>query len=114
MSLLSGIAWLKHDEPAQAGPEFQAAITQADQLLEQSGGGYRALDTKALALCGFALTTDPRVAAEAATMFRAAREITSADGITRHALALFDTLAAADRGGILNRIRPAAEGRIIE
>ena len=113
LSLLSGIAWLRQNEPAQAAPEFEAAVTQADQLLEQSGGGYRALDTKALALCGSALTTDPRMTAEAAMMFRAARKITSADGITRRALALINALAAADRGGILARIRPAAEGRTI-
>ena len=67
-----------------------------------------------MARCGLALTTDPRTAAEAATVLHAAREITSADGITRHALALIDALAAADTGGIFARSHPAAEGRIIE
>ena len=46
-------------------------------------------------------------------MFRAARTITSADGIVRQTLALFDALAAADRDGILAAIRPDAEGRTV-
>ena len=44
-------------------------------------------------------------------MFRAARAITSADGIINRTLALFDALAAADRGGILAAIRQAVAGR---
>jgi len=108
LSLLSGITWLRQDQPAAAAKEFQASITQAGQQLEQASGDYAALDTKALALCGLALTTEPGKAAEAATVFRAARAITSADGIVRHTLALFDALAAADRGGILTGTRQAA------
>ena len=109
LSLLSGIIWLRQDQPAAAAEEFQAAITQAGQQLEQASGDYRALDTKALALCGLALTTEPGKAAEACTVFRAARAITSADGIVRRTLALFDALAAADQGGILAGTRQAAE-----
>jgi hypothetical protein len=114
LSLLSGIVWLRHDQPAAAAREFQAAITHAGQQLEQASGGYQALDTKALALCGLALTTEPSNAAMAATAFLAARTIISADGITGRVLALFDALAAADPGGILATIRPAAEGQSIE
>ena len=43
-------------------------------------------------------------------MFRAARAITSADGIARGPRALFDALAAADQGGILAPVRPVAAG----
>jgi tetratricopeptide (TPR) repeat protein len=109
LSLLSGISWLRQDQPAAAAEEFQAAITQARQQLEQTSGDYAALDTKALALCGLALTTEPGRAAEACTVFRAARAITSADGIVRRTLALFDALAAADQGGILAGTRQAVE-----
>jgi tetratricopeptide (TPR) repeat protein len=109
LSLLSGIIWLRQDQPAAAAEEFQASITQAGQQLEQASGDYRALDTKALALCGLALTTEPGKAAEACTVFRAARAITSAEGIVKRTLALFDALAAADRGGILAGTRQAAE-----
>jgi len=108
LSLLSGIIWLRQDRPAAAAEEFQACITQAGQQLEQASDDYEALDTKALALCGLALTTEPGKAAEACAVFRAARAITSADGIVRRTLALFDALAAADQGGILAGTRQAA------
>ena len=111
LSLLSGIAQLRGDQTAAAPQEFRDAITQADELLQQTSGAFKALDTKALALCGLALTTEPGKAAEASAMFRAARAITSADGIVRQTLALFNTLAAADRGGILAGIHQAVEGR---
>jgi tetratricopeptide (TPR) repeat protein len=109
LSLLSGIIWLRQDQPAAAAEEFQASITQAGQQLEQASGNYQALDTKALALCGLALTTEPAEAAEACTVFRAARAITSAKGVVRRTLALFDALAAADQGGILAGTRQAVE-----
>ena len=109
LSLLSGIVWLRQDQPTVAASEFQQALTQAEQQLEPASGDYQALDTKALALCGLALTTEPGKAAEAWTVFRAARAITSADGIVRRTLALFDVLAAADRRGILAGTRQAVE-----
>ena len=109
LSLLSGIIWLRQDRSAAAAGEFQQALTQAGQQLEQTSGDYQALDTKALALCGLALTTEPGKAAEACTVFRAARAITSAEGIVRRTLALFDALAAAERGGILAGTRQAVE-----
>jgi hypothetical protein len=109
LSLLSGIIWLRQDQPAAAAREFQEAITQAGQQLEQASLDYQALDTKALALCGLALTTEPGNAAEAAMAFLAARAITSAEGIVRRTLALFDDLAAADQGAILAGTRQAVE-----
>lgn len=113
LSLLIGIVQLRQDQPAEAAREFGGAITQADDLLQQTSSAYGALETKALALAGLALTTDPDQAAEAAVVFRAARAITSAAGIVRQALALFDALAAADRSDILAGIRPEAEGRTV-
>jgi tetratricopeptide (TPR) repeat protein len=114
LSLLSGIAQLRQDQPAAATQEFHTAITHADEQLQQTSGAYRVLDTKALALCGLALTTDPAKAVEAATVFRAARTITSADGIVNQALALFNALAATDRAGILAQVRPALKGDTAE
>jgi len=109
LALLSGIIWLRQNRLAAAASEFQQALTQAGQQLEQASGDFQALDTKALALCGLALTTEPGRAAEACPVFRAARAITSAEGIVRRTLALFDALAAADRGGILAETRQAVE-----
>ena len=115
LSLLSGIIQLRQERPAVAVREFQQAITQAGQQLEHASGAYQALDTKALALCGLALTSDPgNAAAEASIAFRTTRVNTSVDGITRRTLALFDALAAADPSSILAPIRPAAEGQSIE
>ena len=114
VSLLSGIAQLRQDQPAPAAQEFHTAITQADEQLQQTSKAYQALDIKALALCGLALTTDPTKAAEASTVFRAARTITSADGIVNQALALFNALAATDRADILTGIRPALKGDTAE
>jgi len=111
LSLLSGIIQLRQNQPMAAALEFRDAITQADELLQHTSGSYGALDTKALALSGLALTTDPGKAAEACEMFRAARAITSADGIVRWTLALFNAVAATDRGGILAGIRQAVAGR---
>jgi tetratricopeptide (TPR) repeat protein len=114
LSLLSAIVQLRQDQPAAAAQEFHTAITHADEQLQQTSGDYGALDTKALALCGLALTTDPAKAAEAATVFRSARAITSADGIVNGALALFGALAAADRAGLLTGVRPALKGDTAE
>ena len=55
------------------------------------------------------MTGDPQQAAAIAA-FRAARGITSADGVVAQVLALFDALAAADQGGLLAGIRPVAAG----
>jgi len=109
--LLLGITHIRQDQSAAAAQDFRDAIAQAEELLQYSSGTYEAQDTRALALCGLALTTDPDKAAEATAAFRAARAITSADGIIKQTQTLFDALAAADRDGILNRIRPAAEGK---
>jgi hypothetical protein len=69
------------------------------------------MDTKGLALCGLALTTERGNAAEAATASLAARAITSADGIVRRTLALLDDLAAADQADILAGTPPGRGGR---
>ena len=108
-SLLLAIAQLRQGQPAAAAQEFRAATAQSDELLQQASEAYAELDTRALALCGLALTTNPDMA-EAIATFRAARAITSADGIVKQVLALFDALATADHSSILTGIRLAAAG----
>jgi tetratricopeptide (TPR) repeat protein len=112
LSLLSGIALLLQDEVAAATQEFHAAITQADEELQHTSSAYKTVDTKALALCGLALTTDPEKAMEATTVFRAARAITSASGVVSQTVALLNVLTAADRNDILTAIRPAIAGQV--
>ena len=96
--------------PAAAAREFRDAAAQADELLQQTEAAYEAQDTRALALCGLALTTHTDTS-EAVAVFRAARAIINAEGIVKQVLALFDALAAADSGGILTGIRPSAAGK---
>jgi hypothetical protein len=84
-------------------------VRSAEALL-QTSTTYGALDTKALALCGLALVDDSARLTEAATTFRAAREIMRADGIVGRVLRLFDALAMSDRTGVLDAIRPQAAG----
>ena len=108
--LLSGIARLRLGEPKAAAQDFRDAAAVASELLQKTPSAYQQRDTHALALCGLALTTDPALAEQAATAFRAARVITSAAGVVGQVLELFDMLAAADDGGILAAVRPAAAG----
>ncbi len=110
VSLIVGITQLRQHQAAAAALEFRDAAAQADELLQQDGDAYAQLDMRALALCGLALTTSPDKA-EAIATFRAARAITSADGIVKQVLALFDAVAVADNGRILAGIRPSAEGK---
>ena len=105
------MAHLLQDKSAAAAQEFHAAITQADEELQHTSSEYKALDTKALALSGLALTSDPGNAAEATSVFLAARAISSAKGVVSQTLALFNVLAAADRSEILAAIRSAIVGR---
>ena len=109
-SLLSGITRLRIGEPTAAAQDFRDAADAADELRQKTPSAYEQQDTHALALCGLAVTTDQALAGQAATAFRAARAVTSAAGIVGQVLELFDMLAAADDGGILAAVRPAAAG----
>jgi tetratricopeptide (TPR) repeat protein len=114
LSLLAGIAQLMQDQRAAAAREFHASVIQTGEELRHSSHAHRALDTKALALCGLALTIDPGNATDAANVFRTARAITSANGVINQTVALFDVLAAADRSDILAAVRLSVVGRINE
>ena len=97
------------DQLAKAAEAFRDAVSRADELLRRASDNISAQDDKALALCGLACTGDPDQAAAAEGAFRNARAVTTAAGIVRHTLKLFD-LIAADRGDILEGVRHAATG----
>lgn len=111
LSLLLGIAQLRQDQPATAAHEFRDSIGHADELLRLTSDACRALENRGLALCGLAVTAEPAKALVATAAFRAARAVTSAEGIISRTLALFDVLAAADSGHVLAGIRPEIAGR---
>jgi hypothetical protein len=89
---------------------FSEAVNAADGLLEQTAGVYDALNTRALALCGLISVDDSRSPSGASAGFRAAREITRANGVVGRVLRLFDALAAGDKTGVLDPLRRAAAG----
>jgi tetratricopeptide (TPR) repeat protein len=108
LSLILGIALARQAKRDAASRAFTDAVRSADTLIEQANGNYHTLDTKALALCGKALTNGTGQLTEARATFRAARTITRAHGIVQRVLRLLDALAPADPAGILEPIRIAA------
>jgi tetratricopeptide (TPR) repeat protein len=111
IALLDGIIHLRQHSATAADRAFREAITHADERLHHNPDNYQALDTKALALTGLTLCGATDHTADAITAFRAARTLTSADGITARIHRRLDTLTPADPTGILDHIRPAATGK---
>ena len=110
LALVVGIAeWHLGDADA-ARREFSGALDAAESLLEQTADNYDVLDTKALALCGLALTGERDGVSAAGATFRAARNVTQAKGVVRGVLRAFDLLATSDEAGILDPVRPVAAG----
>lgn len=108
LSLILGIVLARQAQRDAASQAFTDAARSASTLIEQTSHNFHAFDTKALALCGQALTNGTGQLSEAHTMFRNARTITRAHGIVQRVLRLFDALAPADPAGILEPIRVAA------
>lgn len=83
--VLLGIAELRQGANSAARQSFTTAVEHADAQLQRTPQNYAALERKALARCGLALTADPD-----------------------H---LPDALAATDGGDLLAPARCAARGR---
>ncbi|MCB0111424.1 MAG: hypothetical protein KDE53_36130, partial [Caldilineaceae bacterium] len=117
---LQGVIQLRLNQATAAQDSFTAAIAHANGLLAQTPQLYDALDTVGLAQAGLALcgASNPvfvknRVAEHVTTAiesYSAARAITSAPGIVRRVLRLFDALAVVDTEGVLTDVRAAAAG----
>jgi tetratricopeptide (TPR) repeat protein len=112
IALLTGIIALRVGDITAAAAAFRDAVTATatDNRLHHSPEDYDALDTQALALLGLTLTGPDDHTAAAATVFRAARTITTAEGITRRIQRDLDTLTPADPTGIIHHIHPTATG----
>jgi tetratricopeptide (TPR) repeat protein len=107
---LLGVIAIKQQDRSTAQEAFASAVAQADQLLAYSAQNFRALDTKALALCGLTLCGQINHAREAIETYRAARAINKDAGIVKRVLRLFDHLAVADGKALLAGVRAAAGG----
>src|SRR5262249_49579284 len=92
-STLLGVIAARQGNQAAARQSFTLAMDHVVTLLSANAQNYEALDSKGLALCGLALTEDPKHIAEAVAAYRAARAITKATGIVQRVLRLFDALA---------------------
>jgi hypothetical protein len=108
LSVILGVVLLREGATEPARVAFSEAVGQADALLEQTSDNYRALDTKALALCGLTLVGDAARMSEATAAVQAARAISRAAGVVEDALRLFDALAVADHDGLLGPVRAVA------
>jgi tetratricopeptide (TPR) repeat protein len=115
ISAFLGIITLRQNDIQYARQSFQDAVSQADQILNQTPQYFDALYAKALALAGLAVCEHPQNKSQeyvesAKAAFRQAREICSAKGVVSRTLKLFDALAMADEKGILGGVREAAGG----
>jgi tetratricopeptide (TPR) repeat protein len=112
---LAGVIFLRCGNQDKARKAFSTAIAEADSLLAHNDRNSRALDSRALALCGLTLCEmSGRYLPDASKTYYAARRITSDAGIVSRTLSLFDVLAQADTGGILADVRPTAAGVRLE
>jgi len=111
ISLIQGIVFLQQGSRVDAVPRFAEAVSAADTVLQQTENDYWALNIRALALCGLALTDGPGHIDDAVRSFRAARAITTVPGILGRTLRLLDAIATADSAGTLNSARNAAIGQ---
>jgi tetratricopeptide (TPR) repeat protein len=111
LSVTLGVVYLRQGDRGAARGAFHAVVAQADDALAAAPGNHRALDNKALALCGLAVVDQqPDFIDGAASAFAAARAITTAVGLVADVLRRLDTLAVADDTGILDLVRSAAAG----
>ena len=113
-STLLGVVAYRERDLRVAKEAFSMAIAQADELLAMTPDRYAALDAKALALCGLALCGNTQQIPAACEAFTAARKVTSAPGVVKRVLQLFDALAQADHGHILAEVRSVAAGSTSE
>jgi len=113
ISALLGLITLRQNKISPARQAYETAVSQADQILNQTPQYYKALDAKALALSGLALcemmkgeNRNPQQYIESAkAAYQKARGINADAGVVRRALRLFDALAVADEKGVLRGVR---------
>src|SRR5271165_1362891 len=108
--LALGVALLRRGDAPGAKDALLEALRLADDLLSRSAGNYSALDVKGGALCALALCDNVRHLQAAQAAFEAARSINSAPGVINLLLQEFDTLARADKTGLLTPLRTVAAG----
>lgn len=110
--LLLGMAQLRQGAKSEVRQSFTTAVEHADEQLQYALENYYALDRKALALCGLALTDQPDRLPDAIAVFWAARAITTAPGIVARTLRLLNSIAAQRYCGPAHHRTHSRPGRI--
>ena len=110
MRLLEGLALPELNRTKEGVRAFSDTVTAADALLALADRNVAALQARALALSGLALSgSDPARAAEAVAAFAQAHAVTSAAGVAADTRRLLGQIARRDRSGILADIRAAQD-----
>lgn len=109
-ALIAGIIRLRMHDVADAVEALDSAVDHAEADLRQTPRDFSAWDIKALALVALSMIGSDDHTDEAVSSFRAAREITSAPGITAKTTRLLDAIAAADPAKDLVEVYSAASG----
>jgi tetratricopeptide (TPR) repeat protein len=107
---LGGVIALRQGDRPAAEEMLAAAVAEAHRMLQASSENYQALDSRALALCGMALSEGSARATEAVEAYHSARRINRDAGVVKRVLLLFDALAVLDKDGALAGVRSAAAG----
>jgi tetratricopeptide (TPR) repeat protein len=103
--LLTGLALLQLSRNDHAAAAFQDAIASADRLLALADSNVAALQARAVALAGLAVTGGhPAQVEEARAGLARIRAVTIADGVTAQTQRLLDLTVAQDASGLLRGI----------
>jgi tetratricopeptide (TPR) repeat protein len=107
LCLMEGVALLDLDDGDGARRSFAEAVMAAEEMVAAAANNVTALDARALALCGLALTGDRTRVTEVIEAFTKARGVTTAPGVVAEVSRLFDILARHDHADALGAVRDA-------
>lgn len=106
IAALQGLVYIHEREVSKASEAFSTAIREADAMLQKAESNFRALDCKALSLCGLALCQNSGdYAKKAAQCYTKSRLINKDKGYVKRLLRLFDKLSEMDEKVILKDVR---------
>ena len=110
--LLLGIIFMRQGDKGASEEAFQAALGQAQALLQHTPHNYNALDAMGVALAGLALCGQQGRDRDAIAAHAAARELNRDTGVIARVLRLYETMAPVDNQSLLNQVREAARGDV--
>ena len=109
---LLGIIFMRQGDKGASEEAFQAALGQAQALLQHTPHNYNALDAMGVALAGLALCGQQGRDRDAIAAHAAARATNRDTGVIARVLRLYETMAPVDNQSLLNQVREAARGDV--